>query len=99
VPRPSTATARKPSFWEERWENLKTPLGAFFEDIVLGLVTILGLSAIYLCLGLLAGLGYSAERIERLETIHYWIYLAVYAVLLLDLLIQMALHVIRGWKK
>lgn len=55
----------------------------------------LGLTFVYAVLGLLILLGYSPKRIDVFETIHYYAYLAVFGLFMLDLVIRVLLHTLR----
>lgn len=55
----------------------------------------LGLTFVYLILGIMAWAGYNPQRIERLETIHYWAYLAVFGLFMFDLVLRVLLHAFR----
>ena len=54
-----------------------------------------GLTFAYLLFGIPAALGYNSQRIDRLETIHYWAYLVVFGMFMLDLVIRVMLHTFR----
>ena len=83
------------SFWRRRWENIEPAAGALIEDGALLVIFVAVLTVVYLALGMLAGLGYAPERVERLETIHYWAYLAVFGLFMVDLVIRVLLHTLR----
>lgn len=55
----------------------------------------LGLTFVYAVLGLLALLGYSPRRLEMFETLHFYAYLAVFGLFMLDLVIRVLLHTLR----
>lgn len=82
-------------FWRQRWENIETVAGALVEDCMLFLIFIAVLTIVYLALGGLAGLGYDPKRIDLLETIHYWAYVAVFGLFMLDLVVRVLLHTFR----
>lgn len=50
------------------------------------------LTFVYVLFGIMAWLGYNPQRIDRLESIHYWAYLSVFGLFMLDLVIRVALH-------
>ncbi len=56
---------------------------------------ILVLTAVYLALGLLAGLGYDPQRIATFETVHYYAYLTVLGLFMVDLILRVLLHTVR----
>lgn len=49
-------------------------------------------AALFILLGALAGLGYDPKRIETFETIHYWAYVVVFGLFMVDLIFRMLLH-------
>jgi hypothetical protein len=83
------------SFWKERWNNTKHVAGAIIEDVMLFSIFVVGISFAYLVLGILAWVGYSSQRIEMFETIHYYAYLAALGLLMLDFVITIGLHMVR----
>jgi hypothetical protein len=82
-------------FWKRVWKNIEPAVGALVEDAILLVIFILVLSLAYLVLGILAGLGYPASRIETLETIHYYAYLVVFSTFMVDLVMRILLHTFR----
>jgi hypothetical protein len=83
------------SFWQKRWENIEPVVGALVEDALVMIFFIVVLTAVYLALGLLAQLGYAPQRIEMFETIHYYAYLAVFVLFMIDLVLRILLHTVR----
>jgi len=53
------------------------------------------LTFVYLVFGILAWAGYSPQRLDRFETIHYWAYLAVFGVFMSNLVIRVILHTVK----
>jgi hypothetical protein len=88
-------TTTQGSFWRRRWENIEPAVGALVEDGILLLIFVVILTVVYLALGMLAGLGYDPRRIELFETIHFWAYLVVLGLFMLDLVIRILLHTFR----
>jgi len=98
VPNPSRDIGRTPtqkSFWAQRWENIEPAVGALVEDAILLMIFVAVLTVAYLALGMLAGLGYDPGRIAVFETIHYWAYVIVFGMFMLDLVIRVTLHTFR----
>jgi hypothetical protein len=62
---------------------------------MLFLIFLAVLTIVYLGLGGLAGLGYDPRRIQMFETIHYYAYLAVFAMFMVNLAIRVLLHTFR----
>jgi hypothetical protein len=85
------------SFWSTRWRNVEPLAGAIVEDIFLFAITVCGLGLAYLFLGILAGLGYRQDRIATLEALHYWAYLAVLFIFLLDMVVKVSMHTITSY--
>jgi hypothetical protein len=88
-------TTTRDSFWRRRWENIEPAVGALIEDGVLLVLFVVVLTVVYLALGMLAALGYDPRRIEVFETVHYYAYLVVLGLFMLDLIIRILLHTAR----
>jgi hypothetical protein len=104
--RPRPAADKPPGFWErfggfwkQRWTNIEPVAAALIEDCMLFLLIIAILSITYYALGILAGLGYKQERVERIETIHYWAYLTVFTTMMADFVVRVTLHLFFGRRK
>jgi hypothetical protein len=97
VPNSSRRTAQTPerSFWKERWKNIEPAAGALVEDAMLMFIFVVALELIYLALGSLAALGYDSQRVGMFETIHYYAFLAVFLVFMVDMVVRVLLHAFR----
>ena len=89
------APAREDSFGTRVWKGIELTVTAIVQDIFLFIVLIAGLVVAYLCLEILKLLGYNRERIDTLESLHYWAYVSTLGVFLLDLLWTIVLHTSR----
>ena len=81
-PRP----AKTPSFWARTWAEIEPGVRAVAGDTTLGVVLLGALTIAYLVLEGIKALGYPEDRVARLESLHYWAYLVVFVVFLLNLL-------------
>jgi hypothetical protein len=54
----------------------------------------LALTFVYVVFGIMAWMGYNPQRIDRLETIHYYAYLSVFGLFMIDLVIRVLLHIV-----
>jgi hypothetical protein len=55
-------------------------------------ILLAGLTVSFLALGVMAGFGYKAERVELMETLHYDTYLACFIIFLGDMLRTVVWH-------
>jgi hypothetical protein len=60
---------------------------------MLFLIFLFVLTVVYAGLAGLRLLGYDSQRIHTFETMHYWAYLVVLGLLLIDLIIRVTLYV------
>jgi|HubBroStandDraft_6_1064221.scaffolds.fasta_scaffold01095_14 hypothetical protein len=74
---------------------MEPAVGALIEDGLLLLLFVFVLTLVYIALGTLAALGYEPRRVETFETIHYWAYVVVLALFMLDLVFRVLLHTFR----
>jgi hypothetical protein len=82
-------------YWRERWNSVKPAADALIEDAMLFAIFALVLTFVYLVFGIMAWAGYNPQRIDRLETIHYFAYLSVFGLFMLDLVLRVMLHTFR----
>ena len=87
-----TAQLVQPSFWRQVWKDIEPSARAMVGDAALFMLGIIVLALSFLGLLGLASLHYPTKYIDILETLHFWGYFAVLAVLLLDLLSKVASH-------
>ena len=80
------------SFWRQRWESIEPAACALIEDCMLCLIFLAALTIVFLGLSGLALLGYDPQRIDMFETIHYYAYLGVFSLFVVDLAIRVLLH-------
>ena len=92
----SVARPRTPSFSARAWEGIELKARVLCGDILLFLIAIAGLTLVFMALQGLSVLGYPPERIEILETLHYWAYVVILASFVLDLLVKIFLAMLRG---
>jgi len=83
------------TFWSNVWKNVEPAVTSTIEDVLLLLTLIGALTIVYGALVGLALLGYNSDRIDTLDTIHYWAVLPVVVVFAVSWVIRMLLHVFR----
>ena len=71
--------------WEEKRELFKLLVG----DALLALTVLFILLVLFLGSRILEKSGYASERIGMFETLHYWAYLIVLVMLLVDLIMKL----------
>jgi hypothetical protein len=80
-------------YWKQRWKGIEVPANALVEDSMLLCILLAGLTVAFLALGVMAGFGFNPERVELMETLHYWAYLACLVTFLADMLRTVLWHV------
>jgi hypothetical protein len=73
----------------EIWEENRDAVKALLADTFLALIAFAGLFVLFLELRGMERAGYSPERIETFETIHYWSYLIVLGLFMADLIAKL----------
>jgi hypothetical protein len=92
VARRSPTDPKPIGYWEQRWKSIETPANALIEDAMLLCIVVAGLTVSFLALGVMAAFGYPSERVEIMETLHYWAYLACLLTFLADMLRKVIWH-------
>jgi hypothetical protein len=85
---PSQLPAKR-HFIIEIWEENREAVKALLADTFLALVAFGGLFILFLALRRMERAGYSPERIQTFETIHYWGYLIVLGLFMSDLVLKL----------
>ena len=80
-------------FLTELWTEIRPSVTALLGDLALFIVWLGALTLVFAGLRGLSALGYRQERIDLLETLHYYAYLPVYVLFLLDLILKVGLHI------
>ena len=83
---PAQAPPARRHFVIEIWDENREAFKAILADTFLALTAFAGLFVIFLFLHRMEHAGYSHERIEVFETIHYWGYLIVLGLFMSDLI-------------
>jgi hypothetical protein len=84
------------TYWREVWRRSKEFTTAFSVDLFKAVQTLAGLAIFYVFIRGLGWMGYSAERLEQLEEVHYWLSYGVLVVLGIEFLIRLALSPFKG---
>jgi hypothetical protein len=77
-------------WWPRRWKRIEPTVSLFVEDTA---KFACGIFALAICYGLLRALevmGYASERIEFLETAHYYALAAILVMFMVDLVLKIA---------
>jgi hypothetical protein len=77
------------------WEGIEPAVTAIIQDVIQFLFLFGALAIAYLVLELMASLGYPYGRVETMETMGYYAYLAALVIFLFDLLFKVGSHVLR----
>ena len=89
-------TAPKPSFKQKLWSSLESAILILLRDIILFLIVLAALVVGYAGLGALKAFGMPPERLEILETLHFYAYLAVALIFFLDMVAKILLEIFKG---
>jgi len=82
----------QPKFREKLWKSIEEPLIIILGDILLFLVALGGLIVGMYAFPFLAAKGMKPERVELLETVHFWSYFAILLIFGIDMAFKMAAH-------
>jgi hypothetical protein len=74
------------TFRAELWRDIRPSVLALPGDVALFFLWLAALTLVFVGLRGLSALGYRSERVELLETLHYYAYLPVFAMFLVDLI-------------
>jgi hypothetical protein len=85
-------------FPKDVWEDIRPAARALAGDVAIFLMVIAALAIAYLGLRTLRVIGYDSTRLDTLETIHYYAYLVVFTMLLLDLIVKIGARVFKTTK-
>ena len=79
----------------EIWHENRPIFKAVLTDVLLFVFVLAALVTCYLLLELIARSGYPHQRVEVLESLHYWAYLIAVSMFLMALLWKLFLHLFR----
>jgi len=79
----------------EIWQENRPIFKAVLSDVLLFVFVLAALLTCFVLLELIARAGYPQERIQTLESLHYWAYLTAFSMFLLDLLWKLILYLFR----
>jgi len=85
----------KPKFKERLWARLEPIVLILLSDILLFLIVLAALVIAFTGISGLRALGMRPERLEILETLHWYAYLAVSTMFLIDMLFRTILELFR----
>lgn len=85
-------------FRKDVWEDIRPPVRSIVGDVAIFMVVLAGLAIAFLGLHTLRIIGYDQTRLNTFETIHYYSYLVVLVMLLLDLILKIGTHVLKTTK-
>ena len=88
-------TPPKPTFKQKLWSSLEPVLVILLRDITLFLIVLAALVVGFAGVAGLKALGMPPERVEFLEAMHWYAYLTVAFIFLLDMVIKTILDVVR----
>jgi hypothetical protein len=88
--------APAPTFKDKLWTRLESIILILVTDIVLFLIVLAALLIAYAAINGLKALGMSESRLELLETIHWYAYLAVSTLFLFDMLVKTLMELFKS---
>ena len=86
-------------FSKDVWEDIRPAARALVGDVAIFVLVLAGLSLVYLGLRTLRVIGYDQTRLETFDLIHYYAYLVVLVMLLLDLIVKIGARVLKTTKE
>jgi len=87
--------APTPSFKQKLWSSVEPAILILLPDIIKFLLVLAALLVGYAGLSALKAFGMSPERLAVLETLHFYAYLAVAFLFLLDMVVKISLEIFR----
>jgi len=88
-------TPPKPTFRQKLWSSLEPVLMILVRDIIFFLIVLAALVLGFVGVAGLKALGMPPERVQVLETMHFYAYLAVAFVFLVDMVGKIILEILR----
>ena len=85
----------KPSFKQKLWSSLKDVVLILLKDIILFMIVLAALAFAYLGIAGLKAPGMAPERCQVLEIMHFYGYMAVLCIFLLDMVLKTILEVFK----
>ena len=85
----------KPTFRQKLWPPIEPVVLILLQDTILFLIV---LAALFIVLAGIAGLkafGMPQERLQILETVHFWAYTTVEVLFLMDMVLKIILEIFR----
>jgi hypothetical protein len=86
---PHAAGPRRVPLLSEIWTEKRPVFKAVITDVFLFFLVLGGLCLCYAALRGMEAIGYPHERVARLEQLHYWAYLGVVGLFLVDLVLKL----------
>lgn len=86
-------------FAASTWADIRDRMIAIVGDACLFVLMLFVLFVVFLALHAMARFGYPKERLDTFETLHYWAYLAILSIFLLDLIAKTVVGLLHGIKK
>jgi hypothetical protein len=88
-------TPPKPTFKEKLWSSLEPIVLILLRDIILFLMVLAALILGFVGVAALKALGMPPQRVEILEALHWYAYLVVASIFLLDMVFKTILEVVK----
>ena len=92
---PATGETKNAPLLKEIWAEKRPVFKALVADVLIFLVVLAALFLCYIALRGMEAAGYPSERIARLEQLHYWAYVGVIGLFLVDLVLKLFVLFIR----
>ena len=88
-------TPPKPTFKQQLWSSLEPVVLILLRDIILFLIVLAALIVGFVGVVGLKALGIPPQRVELLETLHWYAYFTVASIFLLDMVVKTILEIVR----
>jgi hypothetical protein len=85
-------TVHSPTFKQKLWASLEPIMLILLKDIIIFLIVLATLVVVFAGVAGMKALGIRPERAEMFETLHFYAYLAVATILLIDLILKTLLE-------
>jgi hypothetical protein len=79
----------------EIWQENRPIFKAVLSDVLLFVFVLVALVGCFVLLELISRAGYPRDRVQVLESLHYWAYLTAFAMFLMNLLWKLLVYLFR----
>ena len=87
----------KPTFRQKLWPPIEPVVLILLRDIILFFIVLAAMLVAFVGIAGLKALGMPPERLQILETMHFWAYTTVAFLFLFDMIMKIVLKIFKTW--